>query len=35
MTVMTMRHHIALALVGATLASASSVVAQTGALDGE
>ena len=35
MTVMTMRHHITLALVGATLASAGPVVAQTGALDGE
>ena len=35
MTVTTMRRHIAFALVGATLASAGPVVAQTGALDGE
>ena len=35
MTVMTMRCHIALALVGATVALVSPVVAQTGALDGE
>ena len=35
MIVMTMRYPIALALVGATVASASPVFAQTGALDGE
>ena len=35
MIVMTMRYVIALALVGATVASASPVFAQTGALDGE